>query len=60
MWSRASKTVPHEGSDLELDALTNRKPEFLMKEEIWENFGVPPPHETGSCIENRLKLSCIS
>jgi len=26
VWSRASKTVSHKGADLELDALTNRKP----------------------------------
>ena len=26
LWSRASKTVFHEGSDFELDALANRKP----------------------------------
>jgi len=26
LWSRASKTVSHEGADLELDVLTNRMP----------------------------------
>ena len=43
-WSRASKTVSHEGADLELDALTNRKSVklFLMKEDLLENFGMPP------------------
>ena len=33
LWSRASKTVSHEGADLEVDTLANGKPvlEFLMK-----------------------------
>jgi len=26
LWSRTSKTVSHEGADLELDPLMNRKP----------------------------------
>ena len=26
LWGRTSKTVSHEGEDIELDALTNRKP----------------------------------
>ena len=26
LWSKASKTVSQEGADLDLDALTNRKP----------------------------------
>ena len=33
LWSRAGKTVSHEGADLELDALTNRnfrKSVFLL------------------------------
>ena len=31
MWSRASKTVSLEGADLELDALTNRKPVMVSQ-----------------------------
>ena len=42
MWSRTSKTVSHEGADLELDAQTNRKPvkrvsdERRYMEELWD------------------------
>ena len=61
MWSRASKTVSHKGADLELDALTNRKPAKGVSDkrrdmgELWDAL-----YETGSCNENRLKLRCIS
>ena len=37
LWRRASKTVSHEGADLKLDALISP-----MKEDLWENFGMPP------------------
>jgi len=57
LWRRASKTVSHEGADLELDALIS---EVMYDErrcmgELWD-----APYEMGSCIENRLKLRCIS
>jgi len=44
LWSRASKTVSHEGADLELDSLPigSQWREVLMKKEIWENFEMPP------------------
>src|SRR6218665_1285233 len=59
LWSRASKTVSHEGADLELDALTNRKPVKGVSDErrdmgeLWD-----APDETGRSIENRWKFRC--
>ena len=61
LWSRASKTVSHEETDLELDVLMNRKlvkgisDERRDMGELWD-----VPNATGSSIENILKLRCIS
>ena len=61
MWSRASKTVSHNGIDLELDALTNRKAVKRVSDErryireLWD-----AAYDTSSSIENRLKVRCIS
>jgi len=59
LWSRASKTVvAYEGADLELDALTNRKPVKGVSDERRDigEFS-DAPYETGSSIENRLEFS---
>src|SRR6218665_3280873 len=61
LWSRASKPHSHKGADIELDALTNRKPVKEVSDEgrdmgeLWD-----APYEMDSCIENRLKLNWIS
>ena len=58
LWNRASKAVCHEGTDLELDALTNSKPVKGASDER-RDIGecLHAPYETGSNIENRLKFS---
>jgi len=61
LWSRASKTVSHEGAGLELDALTNRKPVKGISDER-RDMGelLDAPYETSSSIENRLNFRRIS
>jgi len=59
-----SMSVSHKVVDLELDSLTNWKPEFLIKEdrdrptcmgELWD-----APYKKGSSTENGLKFRCVS
>jgi len=56
-----AEPVFHEGADLELYALRNRKQVKGVSDEI-RDMGVlwAAPYEMGSSIENRLKLRCIS
>jgi len=57
--SRTSKTVSHEGADLELDALTNRKPLKGVSDERRDMGELrDAPYETSGSIENRLKFRC--
>ena len=56
LWSRTSKTVSHEGRDLELCALVNGKP---LKGVSYERRDMgelcDAPYETGSSTENIFK-----
>ena len=62
LWSTTSKAVSHEGADLELDALMNRKPVNGVSDkrsdmrELWD----APMRRAAALPENRLRLRCIS
>ena len=60
VWSKAGKTISHEGADLELDALANGEPVKGVSDERRDMGKLRnAPYEPGRSIKDGLKLRCI-
>ena len=60
-WSRASKTVSHEGADLILDALANGKPVEGVTDKKGDMRELrDASYEAGLSVKDRLELRRIS